>query len=182
MSGGWGPTGLWMEAFSWDEIAGLVCLKSAGRGVEILHVCWSPAWHTWGGAWPSGTEIMGVWVSGLAGLRGPGLQSGYCAGLCQPWGYGPADQRSCWPGRHGLAIQSSCRPGGPAPVKPRSCRPVQAWGRGLGEIANVCGFPAWQALSAYLAEIFWVWEVKVWGSTALAGKGAGPEDWRSHGL
>jgi hypothetical protein len=29
-----------------------------------------------------------VWVPGLAGLRGTGLRSEYCAGLCRPWGLG----------------------------------------------------------------------------------------------
>jgi hypothetical protein len=47
--------------------------------------------------WPGGAEIMHVWIPGLAGLRGAGLQSGYCVGLCRPgWGgYGSAERRLC---------------------------------------------------------------------------------------
>jgi hypothetical protein len=64
-----------------------------------------------GGVWPSRTEILRVWVPGLAGLRGAGLQNGYFASLCRTGGHGPVEQRSCvcvpqawqalgmWPGR-----------------------------------------------------------------------------------
>jgi hypothetical protein len=47
------------------------------------------------GALSSRMEIMGVWVPGMAGVRGTGLLSEYCAGLCRPLGHGPAGWRSC---------------------------------------------------------------------------------------
>jgi hypothetical protein len=62
------------------------------------------------------------------------------------------------------------RPWGRGLAEQRLCRPVQAGGHGLAEIRNVCGSPAWQALSAGLAEIVRVSGVGVWGSTALAGQ------------
>jgi hypothetical protein len=36
---------------------------------------------------------VGGAVPGLASLRGIGLQSEYCAGLCWSWGHGPVEQR-----------------------------------------------------------------------------------------
>jgi hypothetical protein len=50
----------------------------------------------------------------------------------------------------------------------RGAEIVQAWWHGQGEIVNVCGSPAWQALRAHSVDIMWVWEVGVWGSMALA--------------
>jgi hypothetical protein len=47
--------------------------------------------------WSSRREISvcvgGGAVPGLASLRGIGLQSEYCAGLCWSWGHGPVEQR-----------------------------------------------------------------------------------------
>jgi hypothetical protein len=85
MAGGWGSTGLWVEAASWCEIAGLwsmglACLKGMaqqsrdraglckpwGHGLAEQRscVCVSQAWQAWG-SWPSEMEIVQAWVRGL---------------------------------------------------------------------------------------------------------------------
>jgi hypothetical protein len=46
------------------------------------------------GGTPGRAEIVNVWITGLAGLRGAGLWSGYCACLCRLEGLGPAGWRS----------------------------------------------------------------------------------------
>jgi hypothetical protein len=131
--------------------------KVQARGAEILRVCEYLAGQVWG-LWSSGTEIVRVWVPSLAGLRGTGLWSEYCAGLCRPVG-------------HGLAIWSSYRALQALRVwlaEQRSCRVVQTWGsHGLAEIVNVCGS---LALMAHLTEVMWFWGVGVWGNTALVGQ------------
>jgi hypothetical protein len=59
-----------------------------------------------GGYCPAERRSWVCGVPGLAGLKGPGLQSEYCAGLCRSWVHGPAEiMQGCaglgggaWPG------------------------------------------------------------------------------------
>jgi hypothetical protein len=135
---------------------------------------------------------MGVWVPGLAGLRGTGLWNEYCAGLCRPWGCGPVDG-DCL----GLYLQHS-RPWGCVLAEQRSCRAVQAlevwwakqrscraggavqpdgapaglcWPWGLGPAQwKSCMFvsPARLVLVCGPAEQRWCRAVQAWGRCGLA--------------
>jgi hypothetical protein len=76
-------------------------------------------------------EIIRVWVPGLAGLRGTGLQSEYCAGLCRLWEHDWAEQRSFRAVQALGALpakQRFCRAGDRGPAKRSSCRAVQVLG------------------------------------------------------
>jgi hypothetical protein len=68
VDGGWGPTGLQVEAFSWGEIVGLWCM-----GLACLK----------GSGWQSGNPAC-LWNPGLTGLGGVAQQNGdhVCVG---PW-------------------------------------------------------------------------------------------------
>jgi hypothetical protein len=82
--------------------------------------------QAWGrGLAVGGAEIVLLWISSLAGLRGAGLQSGYCAGLFRTGGRQPSrmeiDHVCVWiaslAGLGGVAQQSRdhaglCRPEG----------------------------------------------------------------------
>jgi hypothetical protein len=83
--------------------------------------------------------MTGVWIPGLAGLRGSGLQSGYCAGLYRPGEHDPAERRSCvcgspawkaleaWPSRVGI-VQACAGLRGMALQSGYQCRPMHTWG------------------------------------------------------
>jgi hypothetical protein len=65
-----------------------------------------------------------VWFPSFAGLRGTGLRSEYCAGLCRPWGHGPAEMEIM------RVCISSGRLWGRVLAEQRSYRSVQAWESG----------------------------------------------------
>jgi hypothetical protein len=44
---------------------------------------------------PSGTEVVLVWIAGVAGLGDVAWQSRDLAGLCRPGQHGPEEWRSC---------------------------------------------------------------------------------------
>jgi hypothetical protein len=98
---------------------------------------------------------MCVWVPGLAGLRGTGLQSEYCALLCRLSGHG-------WQNRNRAGLGNAAQwDGAPA----RLCRP------GVGEWTGRDRKCLWiPGLRAHPTEILWVWGVGVWVSTALVGQ------------
>jgi hypothetical protein len=69
------------------------------------------------GPWPSRTEIVGVCISGVAGLGGVYRQSRGLAGRCSPWGHG-------WQCRDSAGLGSAAQQdGAPAGV----CRPRGVW-------------------------------------------------------
>jgi hypothetical protein len=135
--------------------------------------------------------MVGVWVLCLAGLRGTGLWSGYCIGLCRPWGHGPveiiaadlgawpAEQRSCRAVqalRAWLAKQR-CAGLGAQPSEMellQGCAGLE--GRGLAEMVNVCDSLALRAPPTEILQ-FWEWEFGV--AQPWQGKGAEP---MGHGL
>jgi hypothetical protein len=93
VDGGWGPTGLRVEAFSSGEVVGLwsvglACLKGAGLQSRDPVCLWIPGLTGLGDVVGQNRDHVCVCVPGLAGLRGTGLQSEYCTGLCRPWGCG----------------------------------------------------------------------------------------------
>jgi hypothetical protein len=109
----WGPTDLQVEVFSCGEIMGLwsmglVCLKGTGWQSGDPTCLWIPDLTGLGGQL-SGMESTRVWLPGWAGLRCTGLQSGYCAGLCRPWGHGPAEIMQACVGLEGPAQQNGDR-------------------------------------------------------------------------
>jgi hypothetical protein len=73
---------------------GLACLKGTGWWSGDPGCLWIPGLTGLGGVVQQ-TEILGMWIPCLAGLRGTGLWSGYCAHLCRPGGHSPAEWRSC---------------------------------------------------------------------------------------
>jgi hypothetical protein len=98
VAGEWGPMGLQVEAFQvglWS--VGLTCLKGVGQWSGDPVCLWIAGLADFRGTIP--TEILQacagmrgrqhskdlhLWIPGLAGLRGAGLWSGYCASLCRP--------------------------------------------------------------------------------------------------
>jgi hypothetical protein len=125
-------------------------------------------------------EIVSVWAPGLAGLRGTGLQSEYCAGLCRPWWRGPAERRSCgvlspvWQALAGVYWQSRDLSG--------LCRPWRHGGQsrdsaGLGDTVQWNRAPArlcWP-WGCGLAQ----WKLCVFVSPAQLALGRGPAEQRS---
>jgi hypothetical protein len=87
-------------------------------------------------AQPSGTEIVHVCIFGVAGLGRVAQHSRDCAGLCRPWGYGPAVIMQACANQEGPAQRNGDRfvfvcPAqqalGAWPAEQRSCRAMQAW-------------------------------------------------------
>jgi hypothetical protein len=110
---------------------GLECLKGTGQWSGDPACLWIPGLNGLGGAVQQNGDPQ------LGRLRGTGLWSRYCAGLCRPGGHRAG---LCRPWEHGLAEQ-------------RLSRAVQAWERGLAEVMNVYGSPA---LRAHMREILQV--------------------------
>jgi hypothetical protein len=117
--------------------------RHEGRSSRDCECLWLTAWQALG-AWlggerscrtmqtcevrPSRTEIGCVCISSMEGLRGAGLQSGYCAGLCRPWGAQPSGMEimHVWisgMAGHGNVAQESGDPAGLC--KPEGCGPME---------------------------------------------------------
>jgi hypothetical protein len=99
-------------------------------------------------------QALGAWLAKhrCAGLGGTAQKNGAPAGLCRYWVCGLAD------------IVQSC---------------AVLEGRRLAEIINVCGS---LALRAHPTEILLFIPREFGVAQPWWGKGAGPEDWRSHGV
>jgi hypothetical protein len=140
------------------------------------------------GAQCSITEIMLVWVLSLAGLRGSGFWSEYCAGLCRTWGPGPVEQRSC------MFVSSTQQAFG---VWTGRAEIMQHWGAWPSEMELLQGcaglegmwpggdhkclwIPSLKGLSYGDPVGLRGWEFGV--AQPWQGKGAEPENWRSHSV
>jgi hypothetical protein len=162
VDGGWGPTGLGVEAFAGLWSMGLACLKGAGQQSGDPVCLWSwldrlgehgPAeWRSCVCGSPAlqalGAQACGVnIVQGCAGLGGMAQQKWRSWGFVSPAaGFGGV----YWQSRDHTGL---CRPGSQG-----------AW---PGGDVNVCGS---LALRARPTEILLFWGVGVWGNTALVGQ------------